>query len=306
METKVDWPLKIGLLFVSAALFSYMMYEFTNGIINRGPLTNFFILVTDVPGCIGMASRAAAGLIALVAVLSYIFKKDFSKAEAFMALRLVVLFEAGYWFFSFFMSGVMGLYGLFEPSAALGGTLLFTIENTLPCFLQSIGLVAVLLKLFLVLDPNKPAKGTIKWGLITGTFYIFVFWLNNTGNWIAALIEKGTDYITLYPANLFSFLISTVGLLLLGVYATYFTKKSIGTESWSKLNLQIIGTIVTIVGLYFGVHYMMYIFLGAVGGWGTWYAWTLGHNLDLWAMALPFIGLPFLFRMQTPKSNNKT
>jgi hypothetical protein len=26
-----------------------------------------------------------------------------------MALRLVVLFEAGYWFFSFIMSGVMGL-----------------------------------------------------------------------------------------------------------------------------------------------------------------------------------------------------
>ena len=306
METKADWPLKIGLLFVSAALFSYMMYEFTNGIINRGPLTNFFVLVTDVPGCIGMASRAAAGLIALVAVLSYIFKKDFSKAEAFMALRLVVLFEAGYWFFSFFMSGVMGLYGLFEPSTALGATLLFTIENTLPCFLQSICLVAVLLKLFFGLNPNKPARGAIKWGLITGTFYIFVFWLNNTGNWIAALMEKGTDYITLYPANLFSFLISTVGLLLLGVYAAYFTKKSIGTESWSKLNLQIIGAIVTIVGLYFGIHYMMYIFLGAVGGWGTWYAWMIGHNLDLWAMALPFIGLPLLFRMQTPESNNKT
>ncbi len=305
MEMKVDWPLKIGLLFVSAALFSYMMYEFTNGIINRGPLDVFFILVTDVPGCIGMASRAAAGLIALVAVLSFMFKKDFAKAEAFMALRLVVLFEAGYWFFSFFTSGVMGFEGLFNPSLAVGGAFLSIVENTLPCLLQSVGLVAVLFKLFFELNPNKPAKGAIKWGLIAGTLYIFVFWLNNTGNWIAALSEKGTDYITLYPANLFSFMISTVGLLLLGVYAAYFTKKSIGAESLSKLNLPIIGAIVTLVGLYFGVHYMMYIFLGAVGGWGTWYAWMLGHNLDLWAMALPFIGLPLLFRMQSSESNKK-
>jgi hypothetical protein len=304
MEMKVDWPIKIGLLLVTAALFSYMMYEFTNGIINRGPLTVFFILVTDVPGCIGMASRAAAGLIALIAVLSFMFKKDFTKGEAFMALKLVVLFEAGYWFLSFFMSGVMGVRGLFGADA-FGGALLFTIENTLPCFLQSVGLVAVLLKLFFELNPNKSAKGAIKWGLIAGTFYIFVFWLNNTGNWVAALLDKGTDYITLYPFNLFSFLISTVGLLLLGVYAAYFTKKSIGTESLSKLNLQIIGAIITIVGLYFGVHYISYIFLGAVGGWGTWYAWMLGHNLDLWAMALPFIGLPLLFKMQTSESETQ-
>jgi len=295
METKVDWPIKVGLLFVSAALFAYMMYEFTNGIINRGPLTVFFILVTDVPGCIGMASRAAAGLIALLAALSFVFKKDFTKGEAFMALRLVALFEAGYWFFSFFMSGVMGVAGLFGAST-FGNALLFTIENTLPCFLQSVGLVAILLKLFFELNPNKPASGPIKWGLIAGTFYIFVFWLNNTGNWVEALLEKGTSYITLYPSNLFSFLFSTVGLLLLGVYAAYFTKKSIGAESLSKLNLQVIGALVTIVGLFFGVHYMMYIFLGAVGGWGTWYAWMLGHNLDLWAMSLPFIGLPLLFR----------
>ena len=304
MDTKVDLQLKIGLLLVSAALFSYMIYEFTNGIINRGPLDIFFILVTDVPGCIGMASRAAAGLIALVAVLSFMFKKDFSKAEAFTLIRLVVFFEAGYWFLSFFTSGVMGVDALFGPTGGFGGALLFTVENTLPCFLQSIGLVAVLLKLFFELNPNKPIKGAIKWGLIAGTFYIFVFWLNNTGNWLAALIEKGTDYITLYPANMFSFLISTVGLLVLGLYAAYFTKKSIGTESLAKLNMPIIGAIITLVGLYFGVHYMMYIFLGAVGGWGTWYAWMMGHNLDLWAMALPILGLSLLFKRKTSEKKN--
>jgi len=295
MDTRRNWPLWVGLLLVSLSWFSYMLYEFANGVINRGPLTVFFILVTDVPGCIGLGFRTAAGFIAVVTVLLYIVKKDLSKPEALMAVRLVVLFEAGYWFLSFFMSGVWGLMGLVDPSVAFGSVLLMTIENTLPCLVQSIGLVAVLVKLFLELSPNKPAKNAIKWGLIAGTFYVFVFWLNNTGNWVAALVDKGTDYIILYPANLFSFLFTTVGLLLLALYAAYFSKKSIGTESFAKLNVHKVGVIVTLVGLYFGVHYVMWIFLGSVGGWGTWYAWIMGHNLDLWAMSLPFVGLPLQF-----------
>lgn len=296
LNTKVDWPLRVGLLLASLSWFSYMLYEFTNGIINRGPLTVFWILVTDVPGCIGMASRVGAGLIAVVAILFYIVRRDLSKPEAFMALRLVVLFEAGYWFMSFIMSGVMGLIPFFAPSEAFGGSVVMFFENTLPCFVQSIGLAGVLVKLFFELNPNRPAKNAIKWGLIAGTFYIFVFWLNNTGIWIATLSAKGIEYITLYPANMFSFLLSTVGLLLLALYAAYFSKKSFGAESLAELNLHTVGVIVTLVGLYFGGLYVMWIFLGSVGGWGTWYAWLLGHNLDLWAMSLPFVGLPLLFK----------
>lgn len=291
VDTRIDWPLRLGLFLVSLSWFSYMLYEFANGVINRGPLTFFWILVTDVPGCIGMGFRTAAGFIALVTILFYIVRRDLSKPEALMALRLVVLFEAGYWFLSFIMSGV---WGLVTPGA-FGGTLLMTIESTLPCFLQSIGLAGVLVKLFLELSPNKPAKNAIKWGLIVGTFYVFVFWLNNTGNWIAAIINKGIDYVLLYPANLFSFLVTTVGLLLLALYAAFFSRKSIGTESLAKLNIHTVGVIVTFVGLYFGVHYVMWIFLGSVGGWGSWYAWMMGHNLDLWAMSLPLVGVPLLF-----------
>ena len=170
-----------------------------------------------------------------------------------------------------------------------------TIESTLPCFVQSIGLVAVLVKLFLELSPNKPAKNAIKWGLIAGTFYVFVFWLNNTTNWIATIVEKGIDYVLLYPANLFSFLLTTVGLLLLAFYAVFFSRKSIGAKSLADINIHTVGVIVTLVGLYFAVHYVMWIFLGSVGGWGTWYAWMMGHNLDLWAMCLPIVGVPLLF-----------
>lgn len=302
IDTRTDWSLRLGMFLVSLSWFSYMLYEFANGVINRGPLTVFFILVTDVPACIGIGFRTAAGFIALVTVLFYVVRRDLSKPEALMALRLVVLFEAGYWFLSFFMSGVMGLASFSGSSELFGGFLLMTIENTVPCFVQSIGLAGVLVKLFLELSPNKPAKNAIKWGLIVGTFYVFVFWLNNTGNWITTIVGKGTDYVLLYPANLFSFVLTTVGLLLLALYTTYFSRKSIGTESLAKLNIHTVGVIVTLVGLYFGVHYVMWIFLGSVGGWGTWYAWIMGHNLDLWAMSLPFVGLPLLFHRRSQDS----
>jgi hypothetical protein len=302
VDTRTDWSLRVGLFLVSLAWFSYMLYEFANGVINRGPLTVFWILVTDVPGCIGIGFRAAAGFIALVTALFYLVRRDLSKPEALMALRLVILFEAGYWFFSFFMSGVWGLSVFSASFNAFGGPLLMTIENTIPCFMQSIGLVAVLVKLFLELSPNKPAKNAIKWGLISGTFYVFVFWLNNTANWIAAIVEKGTDYVLLYPANLFSFLVTTVGLLLLAFYAVFFSRKSIGAKSLADINIHTVGVIVTLVGLYFAVHYVMWIFLGSVGGWGTWYAWMMGHNLDLWAMSLPLVGVPLLFHRKSRES----
>lgn len=301
VESRTDWSLRVGLFLVSLAWFSYMLYEFANGVINRGPLTVFWILVTDVPGCIGIGFRAAAGFIALITVLFFLFRRDLSRSETLMALRLVVLLEAGYWFFSFFMSGVWGLAWFVTPLStdAFGGALLMTIESTLPCFVQSLGLAGVLVKLFLELSTNKPAKNAIKWGLIAGTFYVFVFWLNNMGNWIAAIVEKGSDYLLLYPANMFSFLITTVGLLLLALYALFFIRKSIGAESLEEINIPTMGVIITLVGLYFAVHYVMWIFLGSVGGWGTWYAWMMGHNLDLWAMSLPIVGVPLLFRRQS-------
>jgi hypothetical protein len=301
-EARTDWSLRVGLFLVSLAWFTYMLYQFANGVINRGPLTIFWILVTDVPGCIGIGFRTAAGLIALVTVLFYLSKRDLSKPEALMAFRLIILFEAGYWFFSFIMSGVWGFTVFSIPFDAFGGPLLMTIENTIPCFVQSIGLAGVLVKLFLQLTPKKPAKDAIKWGLIAGTFYIFVFWLNNTGNWIAAIVEKGTDYVLLHPANLFSFLITTIGLLLLGFYATLFTRKSNKAKALADINIHTLGVIITLVGLYFAVHYVMWIFLGSVGGWGTWYAWMMGHNLDLWAMSLPIVGIPLMFYVKPRNS----
>jgi hypothetical protein len=161
--------------------------------------------------------------------------------------------------------------------------------------------------LFFALNPNKPQKGAIKWGLIAGTLYVFVFWLNNATSWIIVVMEKGTEYVTAYPDHVLSFGLTTIGLLALAVYAAYFTKKSIGTESWQKLDLKKIGAIIMALGLYFLVIYVMWLAVGTKMEyvpaldkvvdvkWSNWYAWFLGHNMDLWALSLPLVGLPLLF-----------
>ena len=138
----------------------------------------------------------------------------------------------------------------------------------------------------------------LKWGLIAGTVYVFVFWLNNTGMWLATLLTKGTEYIGAYPENLLSFVLTIYGLPVLAAFAAYYTGKSIaaGPEAFEKLNPRPIGALIIALGLYFLWNYLTWIFFG---GWSDWYAWFLGHNLDLWMLSLPLVGLPLLFKPST-------
>lgn len=72
---------------------------------------------------------------------------------------------------------------------------------------------------------------------------------------------EGTEYVTLYPENLFSFIIPVFGLLALGIFATYFTKKSVGIKL-EMLKLRTVGAIILIAGLYFLWNYLTWIFFG--------------------------------------------
>jgi hypothetical protein len=110
-----------------------------------------------------------------------------------------------------------------------------------------------------------------------------------------AAIVKGMDYLTGYPANMFSFLLTVVGLFLLMVYTAYLAKKA-SVKGSAGASLRSVGLVITALGLYFLVVYVMFLILGAVGGWGMWYAWFTGHNLDLWLMALPFAGVALLLQ----------
>lgn len=294
MADHTNGALKIGLLVVAATWFLFTAYEFLKGAFNICKEYGFWISLTDTAGAFGLGFRTAAALIAVFTVLFFVFKKDLSKPELFMSIRWMLLGEI-VCFLALFPCVIWGMLILTGANISMLG-LGFFIESTLPVMVESIGIPIVLAKLFFELNPNKPARGAIKWALIAGTVYLFVHWINNTGNWIGAITRMGVEYVTSYPDHIFSVGLTSVGLLALAVYTAYFTKKSRGANSLAELDLRKVGLIITALGLYFLLIYVMWLFLGTNAKWSTWYAWFLGHNMDLWLMTLPLVGIPLLFR----------
>jgi hypothetical protein len=294
---KIDLALRIGVFLVAFAWFSFTFYELVLSFLHTShPETarSAYQLLSETAGSTGIAFRTAGGFVAFVTSLFYVTKRGLSKPEALTALRFIVAFEAVYWFSLFFS---------ILPSAWVRLDL-FTLVNNVPCTVESIALPVVLGILFVKLTPEKAGSSGVKWALISGTVYIFVFWLNNTVNWVMAVLVKGVDYLLLFPANLFSFGLTTLGLLGLTLFVAVFSWRSIMKGDYGNINLRTIGWVVTCFGLYFIIIFVMYLFLGAVGGWGTWYAWFMGHNMDLWLMVLPLAGLPLMMQKRPDPSAN--
>ena len=296
-------PLKIGLLIVAVAYFLFTFHGmFTLSWIGEweslgggGSLFSTIIFVEDISASIGLVFRLIASTAAFAGIILYFVKKDLSAQTTMKVLRVVLVGEAIYWL-GLLVSGVLPLVylrGFGDGSILTVLTSLLTSE--IPLLVESIAIPVALFKLAYELNPNKTAKGAIKWGLIAGTVYVLVFWLVNTGLWIATIQTKGMEYLTTHPENLFSFAITTIGMLALTVYTAYFANKSIGTETLEKLNLTTVGAIIIALGLFFLWNYMTWIFFGRNEIWSTWYAWFLGHNMDLWLLSIPLVGLPLLF-----------
>jgi hypothetical protein len=296
-----NWqPFKVGLLLVAVSWFVYVTYDNVLGIYNRH--TTLPLVKEDIAATYGIGFAVAAAAIAVFTILFYVVRKDLTKPETTMSVRAILFLEGLYFVLGFLPAVyVEGIPGGFH----FGIQRFFQI--TVPCLVDGIAIPIVLAILILNLNPNKPAKNTIKWALIAGTVYLFAFWINNAGNWIAAAIAKGASYLIDYPLNMLSFVLTTVGLLLLSVYAAYFSRKTIGKESLSEADYGKVGLILIATGMYLTFTLLLYFLFGAVGGWGAWYAWFLGHGyLDLWGLTLPFIGLPLLFYSLNKKdsSNN--
>ena len=296
MRGKVDWSLKIGLLIAALSWLSYVFYDFNIGIFSRH--VNWPTIIEDIPGVWGLGFRTAAAAIAVITVVLFVIKREFSKSEAITAFRFVLVFEALY--FAAFIGAALNVWkrNYF--------TLPRILEQGLPCIVQGILIPAILIKLFYELSPSKPRRGAVKWGLIYVTAFLFIFWLNNAGYWTATVLQKGVDYITLYPVNMFSFIVTIVGLLLLTLYAADFSIKSLKEFTFEKLDVRKIAAVVTLLGLYPLLIFLLWLFFGSVGGWGTWYAWFLGHGyMTFIALPVPFISLPLLFTSRTNSGNGK-
>lgn len=294
LELKLGTVTKVGLLLVSLAYFSFSFYEMVIGSMEDKRM--FIVMFTDLPGNIGLGFRTVGGFIAVVTVCLYIFRGHFTRGEALGAARFVVLCEAAYWL-SLLPAGYWGVTSLPLTPSHSGGLALsglsFFIETGLPCIVESILMPIVLVLLFYNLSPNRPTRNALKWGLVAGVSYLLVTWLNNMGNWVYTIMRgKDISYVTNYPANALTFATTTVGLLLLTIFGAYVANKTLKT---GKLSLPTIGLIIMMLGLYMDVNYVLWLWFGSVGGWSTWYAWMLGHNMDQWLLALPLLGIPFLF-----------
>jgi hypothetical protein len=306
IDQKLYPPIKIGLLVVVISYFLFTLHAlFTLQWIGEwNYLTgsfSFFIFITDISALVGLVFRFIASIVAFGSVIYYFNKGLPPTAKTYKILRLIVVLESIYWL-SLITTTVASISGLFNESV-ISALTSFAI-NVVPLIAESIILPIALFVFAWQLNPNKPVKKAMKWGLITGTVYIFVFWLTNTSMWLVTLMyQKPIEYLTSNPPNLLSFISTVFGLLALAIYAAYFTKKSSGTESWQELNLKSIGAIILALGMYFLWNYLTWIFFGGDYLWSNWYAWFLGHNLDLWLLSLPLLGLPLLFTENPQKSS---
>ena len=298
VEQKFYTPLKIGLLTVTVAYFLFNLHTMLTlewiGEWARTPgVFNTIQLIEDINATIGNSFRMAGSLIAIVALVIYFVKKNFSKNKSYLIARVVLVFEAIYWL-GLLASGASGVYRVFTSSPSLT----YSLGYVLPAVLEATIIPITLIIFAYKLSPNKPMNKAIKWGLISGTVLVLVYWLLNTGIWTLVLPLKGTEYLT-YTYMMVAFLSTAIGLLALSIYSVYATNKLSRTESLQDLNLKPVGIIILGLGLFYLWNYLTWIFFGGDHVWSTWYAWLLGHNMDLWMLSLPLVGLPLLFNTRS-------
>ncbi len=291
-ENNVKLPLKIGLITVAAAYFLFMLHALlTTSWVGEwerlGAPMGFVIYVEDVAATAGMIFRFVASLIAFATVVVYFARKPLSKQAIKRILMVVLVSEAVYWL-GLLPSGVM-------PILYLNPSLFSLVSSDIPCLIESTAIPLALVMLVVNLRSGKPPKQAIRWALVSGIVYVFVFWLVNTGIWMSTLRQKGLAYLTVYPVNLVEFTLTVFGLLTLFALTAKFTKKSWEAESLEVLNLRATGALITFLGLWFLWNYLSWIFFGTDALWSTWYKWFLGHNLDLWLLSIPLVGLPLLY-----------
>jgi hypothetical protein len=294
VQQKFFTPLKIGLLTIIVAYFLFTLHTmFTLEWIGEWARTpgvfNTIQLIEDINATIGNIFRMAGSTIALVALVIYFVKKSISQNKSYLIARVVLVFEAIYWF-GLLASGASGVYRVFTSSRSLT----YSLGYALPAILESTIVPISIIIFAYKLSPNKSMKKLIKWGLVSGKVIVFVYWLLNTGIWASVLSVKGLEYLS-YPYVMIAFLSTIFGLLALTAYSVYATKSLSIPESVQDLNLKPIGAIILGLGLFYLWNYLTWIFFGGDHVWSSWYAWLLGHNMDLWMLSLPLVGLPLLF-----------
>jgi len=292
---------KIGSLIVAASYFLFTLHAtFTLSWIGEweqfGGSLRFIILVEDISATVGLIFRFAASILAFVMLLFLLFKESLLASSFHRILRTIFVFEGLYWLGLIATAGfsILNFGRILSRSWQILPVIYSLLTSVIPTVLEAVVLPSAFFILAYKLNQNKPINQAIRWGLITATTMIAVFWLVNTSIWINLLDEKGWGYLTTYPEHFLSFTLTTIGLAALTFYMAYFTKKSSGAKNVHELKIRSIRGIILALGTYFLSNYLIWI-LFAGDTWNNWYAWFLGHNMDLWMLSLPLLGLPLLF-----------
>jgi hypothetical protein len=267
------------------------MYKFGATVLN---ITD--VPFTDMPGSVGFGFRAAASFMALIVTILYLVKRGLSTCEVVTSFRWIILLEAAYWVL-FFPAAIWG----FDFQSVLYSREFFIIEAGLPCLIEATVMPIVLVVMFFKLSPSKPAQGAIKWGLIAAAVHLFVIWFNYTAQWWSEIFLQGARLITNSSVYSFEFAITVVGLLLITVYAAVYAKNSSKAKTLGELNLRKAGLILTGFGLYFDVLLLLWLLYGDIGGLTVWPTFAVRHNVDLWMVTLPLVGLPLIFSKKPRK-----
>ncbi len=304
------WPkppsLKIGLLVVAAAYFLFTLHAMLTlqwiGEWNINGQFSFYIFATDISAGVGLVFRFVASLLAFAAVIYY-FNKAPPVQKTYKILRWVLVLEALYWL-GLITTAVLNVQDSLGVTGGMSALINSWLLNTVPSVVEAVLIPAALLIFAYQLSPSKPLNRQINWTLITGTSYILVFWLTNTSMWFVTIYyQTGWSYLTTHPENMFNFIVTTVGLLALAIYSASITIKSSKIQTLTELKLKSVAAIIVALGLFFLWNYLTWIFWGGNPLWSEWFAWFLGHNLDLWMLALPLVGLPLLFTMQAKQKH---
>ena len=270
--------------------------------------------MVDVFATLGLALRVAAGAIGLYIVWSYFRGKKFQ--ELVKPIGVVIALEA-----VFFLT--------FIPSIALGvelGGVFFLIETTIPCIVMSFLMPAMLLIWRSKLSPSaKSYNEALRWACIVGIAYMVMFWVNFNTQWIATVIQPqslnsaytgytindmiypghGLSYITNYPLNTFTFLLTSVGLTALIGYVVWIARPTL-KDPTKRPSIMKVGAALTLLGGYFLTIMGLYYTVGPVGGVSIWTMWFMYSNLDNYAAALLFVGIPLMLIARHKKEPSST
>lgn len=303
---------KIGLFIVLFSWLIFMIYWFIKGLSWIPLSANYTLLIdflTEGAGTLGFIFRIGVVSLAILAFVTYLKKGEISKVMNFVSASLVL--EALY-FLCFIPSAILGFQtglglegGHSLPSGESGG-LWFFVETAIPTLAEAIIMPISLLKLRSKLMPNSRfSKATFKWITVVGICYLVVFWLTYFTQWIATIIQPaslasdpsyagyGIKYILQYPLNMFTFILTAVGLPLLIVFFALSMQPPMQNPD-SPIDFRKIGITLTLLGGYFIIVIVLFLIFGYVGGASIWIVFFVFNSADLWCVALPAMGIPMI------------